>query len=76
MKGLLEILASASEFETLPVRHREDDTLQQLSLHCPQQLDDPRFNDPHIKANVLLQCHYSRRDVGREMAADLASVLD
>jgi len=76
LKGLLEIVASAAEFEQLPVRHREDDTLAQLALHCPQQLDEPRFNDPHVKANVLLQCHFSRRDVGREMQADLASVLD
>lgn len=76
LKGLLEILASAAEFETMPVRHREDNVLKQLSLHCPVQLDEPKFNDPHTKANVLLQCHFSRREVGRELASDLASVLD
>ncbi|KAL3892915.1 MAG: hypothetical protein SGPRY_014658 [Prymnesium sp.] len=76
LKGLLEILSSAAEFESLPVRHREDDSLKQLSLHCPQTLDEPRFNDPHTKANILLQSHFSRKELGREMAADLASVLD
>ncbi|KAL1529400.1 hypothetical protein AB1Y20_000349 [Prymnesium parvum] len=76
LKGLLEILSSAAEFDALPVRHREDDILKQLSHHCPQQLEDPRFYDPHTKANVLIQCHFSRREVGREMSADLASVLD
>ena len=60
----------------LPVRHREDDSLAQLSNHCPHKLEEPRFNDPHTKTNVLMQCHFGRREVGREMAADLATVLD
>jgi pre-mRNA-splicing helicase BRR2 len=76
LKGLLEIVASAAEYDTLPVRHREDETLQQLGAHCPQKLDGPRYNDPHTKVNVLLQCHFSRRDVGSEMAGDLSSVLE
>ena len=76
LKGLIEILASAGEFDSLPVRHREDDILAQLAAHCPLKLDDPRYNDPHAKANVLLQCHFCGRDVGREMGADLDTVLD
>lgn len=76
LKGLIEILASAGEFDALPVRHREDDILAQLAAHCPLKLDDPRYNDPHAKANVLLQCHFCGRDVGREMGADLDTVLD
>ncbi|EOD12464.1 hypothetical protein EMIHUDRAFT_422149 [Emiliania huxleyi CCMP1516] len=76
LKGLVEILASAAEFDALPVRHREDDVLQRLGSHCPLALEEPRFNDPHVKANVLLQCHFSRMDVGREMGADAATVLE
>jgi len=76
LKGLIEIISSAAEFDALPVRHREDDALQQLAMHCPQQIEDARYNDPHCKTNVLLQCHFSRRDAGREMAADLDFVLD
>ena len=49
-EGLLEIIASASEYELLPIRHREDATLAQLALHCPHKLDAPRFTDPHTKA--------------------------
>ena len=41
LKGLLEILSSASEFELLPVRHREDDQLASLAIHCPHKLDAP-----------------------------------
>jgi len=76
LKGLLEIICSAAEFDPLPVRHREDDILQQLALHCPQTIEGGRFNDPHTKTNVLLQCHFSRREVGREMGVDTASVLE
>merc|ERR1712087_80690 len=75
-KGLVEIMSSAAEFDALPVRHREEDLLKQLSMHCPQQIEDARFNDPHTKTNVLVQCNFSRREVGREMAADLDFVLD
>ena len=76
MRGLLEILASASEYEALPVRHREDDALAQLALHCPYKLESPRYTDPHTKANLLLQCHFSRRELGRELASDLNEVLE
>jgi hypothetical protein len=76
LKGLVEILASAAEFDALPVRHREDVALQQLAAHCPLAISEPRFNDPHVKANVLLQAHFSRREVGRELALDTATVLD
>ena len=58
------------------VRHREDDVLQQLAMHCPQAIDEAVYHDPHTKANVLLQCHFSRREVGREMGVDTASVLE
>merc|ERR1719246_430880 len=76
LKGLLEILASAAEFDGLPVRLREDDALASLGRNQPLKIDGARYNDPHTKANVILQCHFSRRDVGREMEADQATVLD
>ena len=76
LKGLLEILASAAEFDALPVRLREDDMLTSLARNQPLKIDGARYNDPHTKANVILQCHFSRRDVGREMEADQAVVLD
>ena len=76
LKGLLEILASAAEFDAIPVRHREDAQLQQLAMHCPLTIETPKYNEPHTKANVLLQCHFSRRDVGREMAKDLDAILE
>ena len=76
LKGLLEILSSASEFELLPMRHREDEQLKALAMHCPQKLDQPRFTDPHTKVNVLMQCHFSRKEVSRELTSDLHEVLE
>ena len=55
------------------MRLREDDTLASLARNQPLKIDGARYNDPHTKANVILQCHYSRRDVGREMEADQVS---
>ena len=76
LRGLLEIVASASEFELLPVRIREDDALAALAAHCPHKLDSPRFSDPHAKVNVLLQCHFSRKELTQELTADLHVVLE
>jgi len=76
LKGLLEILTSATEFELLPMRHREDEQLATLATHCPQKIDGAKFTDPHTKVNVLMQCHFSRRDVSRELTSDLHEVLD
>merc|ERR1719149_301933 len=47
LKGLLEILASAAEFDALPVRLREDDMLTSLARKQPLKIDGARYNDPH-----------------------------
>ena len=73
-KGLLEIIASAAEFDAVPVRHREDGVLQNLAAHCAQAIAEPRYNDPHTKVNVLLV--HSAAPTWREMAADLAGILE
>nr|WJH19483.1 U5-200K [Euglena gracilis] len=76
LKGLIEILASASEYDTLPVRYHEDDALAKLGAHCPHKLPDPKWTDPHTKANVLLQCHFSRRRLPADMEDDRKVVLE
>jgi len=35
IKGILEILTSASEFDSLPMRHGEEKALRQLAAHVP-----------------------------------------
>ncbi|KAK9480126.1 Sec63 Brl domain-containing protein [Lipomyces japonicus] len=75
----LQILAEASEYDLLPVRHNED----LLNIELSKQL---RFKaehlgkimwDPHVKAFLLLQAHLSRIDLPvTDYLQDMISVLD
>ncbi|XVF24492.1 hypothetical protein REPUB_Repub13aG0132700 [Reevesia pubescens] len=75
MKGLLEILAAASEYANLPIRPGEEEVLRRLINHQRFSFENPRFTDPHVKANALLQAHFSRQHVGGNLALDLREVL-
>eukprot|EP00455_Lapot_gusevi_P039579 TRINITY_DN443_c0_g2_i2.p1 TRINITY_DN443_c0_g2~~TRINITY_DN443_c0_g2_i2.p1 ORF type:complete len:1189 (+),score=464.92 TRINITY_DN443_c0_g2_i2:195-3569(+) len=74
-KALLEILANASEFDGVPVRHHEDKALQALARHLPLKITDPNYHDPHTKTNILLQAHFSRLGLTADVAADQQAVL-
>ncbi|KAK3219376.1 hypothetical protein Dsin_013346 [Dipteronia sinensis] len=75
MKGLLEILASASEYEQLPIRPAEEDVTHRLINHQRFSLENPRCTYPHLKANALLQAHFSRQHVGGNPALDQQEVV-
>ncbi|KAH0663455.1 hypothetical protein KY284_028386 [Solanum tuberosum] len=75
LKGLLEILASASEFEQLPIRPGEEESIKRLINHLPLSFENPKYTDPHVKANALLQAHLSRRMVVGNLAFDQREVL-
>ncbi|CAM9002212.1 unnamed protein product [Rhodiola kirilowii] len=75
MKGLLEILSSASEYAQLPLRPGEEDVIRRLMNHQRFSVENPKYTDPHLKANVLLQAHFSRHNVGGNLALDLREVL-
>ncbi|XP_065880801.1 DExH-box ATP-dependent RNA helicase DExH12-like [Euphorbia lathyris] len=75
MKGLLEILASASEYAQIPIRPGEEEKLRRLINHQRFSYENPRLTDPHVKANVLLQSHFSRQSVGGTLALDQREVL-
>lgn len=75
MKGLLEILASASEYSRLPVRPGEEETIRKMINHQRFGIDKPKYTDPHVKANVLLQAHFSRYVVTNVLALDQREVL-
>jgi pre-mRNA-splicing helicase BRR2 len=88
LRGLLDILASASEFDDLPIRHGEENTLRALSLHVPHPLPPPPpegsrggdalalFRETRVKANLLLQSHFTRRPLAGELRGDQAAVLE
>lgn len=75
MKGLLEILASASEYAQLPIRPGEEEVIRRLINHQRFSFENPKYTDPHVKANVLLQAHFSRQMVGGNLALDQREVL-
>lgn len=75
LKGLLEILASASEYEQLPIRPGEEEVIRKLINHHRFSFESPKFTDPHVKANALLQAHFSRQMIVGNMAADQQEVL-
>ncbi|MCD7464095.1 DExH-box ATP-dependent RNA helicase DExH12 [Datura stramonium] len=75
LKGLLEILASASEFEQLPIRPGEEELIRRLINHLRFSFENPKYTDPHVKANALLQAHFSRQVVGGNLASDQQEVL-
>lgn len=75
LKGLLEILSAASEFETLPVRPGEDDAVRKIITHAPVALSNPQYTDPHTKANALIQAHLSRQVLAGDLSSDKAEVI-
>ncbi|KAL7257965.1 hypothetical protein ACSBR1_004148 [Camellia fascicularis] len=75
MKGLLEILASASEYAQLPIRPGEEELIKKLINHQRFSFENPKCTDPHVKANALLQAHFSRHVVGGNLASDQREVL-
>ncbi|MQM18598.1 hypothetical protein Taro_051593 [Colocasia esculenta] len=75
MKGLLDILASASEYTHLPVRPGEEELIRKLINHQRFSFENPKLGDPHVKANALLQAHFSRHTVLSNLAADQREVL-
>uniref|UniRef100_A0A0E0P155 RNA helicase n=1 Tax=Oryza rufipogon TaxID=4529 RepID=A0A0E0P155_ORYRU len=76
LKGLLEILASASEYADLPSRPGEQKSIERLVHHQRFSVEKKvRYDDPHVKANALLQCHFSRRTVEGDLAADQREIL-
>lgn len=75
VKGLLEIVSAASEFDTLPMRPGEETSVQKMISHAPVAVDKPRFSDPHTKVNALLQAHFSRERLGGDLGNDTRSAV-
>ncbi|GLT74036.1 hypothetical protein SLA2020_458570 [Shorea laevis] len=71
MKGL----ASASEYAQHPIQLGEEDALRELINHQRFSFENPRCTDSHVKANALLQAHFSRQHIGGNLAMDQQEVL-
>ncbi|GAA6018807.1 hypothetical protein JCM10207_000247 [Rhodosporidiobolus poonsookiae] len=75
LRGLLEIVSSANEFESIPIRHHEDVLLRKVYDRCPVKVAQPNYESPAFKTNVLLQAHFSRLNLPADLAADQAVIL-
>ncbi|KAJ0247227.1 Sec63 domain-containing protein [Hirschfeldia incana] len=75
MKGLLEILTSASEYDMIPIRPGEEDRVRRLINHQRFSFENPNCTDPHVKANALLQAHFSRQGLITSLEMDQREVL-
>jgi len=75
IRGLIEIISAAAEYEDLPIRHGEDSLLRNLATRLPNKLQSSKFNDPHVKANLLLQAHLSRMQLSAELQGDTELIL-
>lgn len=78
LKGLLEIVSSSAEFESIPIRRHEDGMLRRIYDRVPVKLDEKKVNydSPAFKTFLLLQAHFSRLQLPPDLVSDQALVLD
>jgi pre-mRNA-splicing helicase BRR2 len=75
LKGVLEIITAATEFEDVQIRRHEDHILQRIYDRVPYKMQEPSFETPHFKAFVLLQAHFSRMQLPIDLAKDQEFVI-
>lgn len=75
LKGILEIVTSATEFESIQIRRHEDSLLRRIYGRCPVKMAEPSFDSPHFKTFVLLQAHFSRMQLPIDLAKDQEIIL-
>jgi len=76
LKGLLEILSAAAEYDVIPVRHGEEAILRKLAAHLPLGIEKPSYTNARTKVNVLLQSHFSRKSLPVDMITDQGLVCE
>ncbi|KAJ2112563.1 Pre-mRNA-splicing helicase BRR2 [Coemansia sp. RSA 922] len=81
LRGVLDIVSAADEFDALPIRHREGGVLARIASRLPVPLpkagdgEDSRWASPRVRTHLLLQAHFSRLALPADLAADQAWVL-
>ena len=76
---LLRLLAEATEYDELPVRHNEDKINYDLSMLTRYKNDDwqTHLGDAHVKAFILVQAHLSHLKMPiSDYVNDTITVLD
>lgn len=75
LKGILEIVTAATEFEDIQIRRHEDHILHRIYDRVPVKMAEANFESPHFKAFVLLQAHFSRMQLPADLAKDQEVIL-
>ena len=75
IKGVLEIITAATEFEDIPIRRHENQILSRVYDRVPYKMQEANFETPHFKAFVLLQAHFSRMQLPVDLAKDQEGVV-
>ena len=75
LKGILEIVTAATEFEDIQIRRHEEHVLQRIYDRVPVKLAEVNFESPHFKAFILLQAHFSRMQLPLDLAKDQELIL-
>ncbi|CAD6889461.1 unnamed protein product [Tilletia laevis] len=75
MRGLLEIVSSAAEFEEVPIRQHEDALLRRIYDRVPHKLDKINFASPYHKVFILLQAHFARLTLPADLESDQQDAL-
>ncbi len=75
MRGLLDILSHATEFDDVPTRISDEEALERLSETMPVRIrqpdgDMPSLSSVHIKVHLLLQSHLSRLSMTGDLLTD------
>ncbi|KAF7294831.1 putative ATP dependent RNA helicase [Mycena indigotica] len=76
LKGILEVVSSSAEFESIPIRRHEEALLRRIYDRVPVKLEKADFEAPHFKTFLLLQAHFSRIQLPPDLSADQALVLE
>ncbi|KAK4099788.1 Sec63-domain-containing protein [Parathielavia hyrcaniae] len=75
LKGILEIVTSATEFESIQIRRHEEAILRRIYDNVPVKMKEPAYDSPHFKAFVLVQAHFSRMNLPIDLAKDQEVIL-
>ena len=75
LKGILEIVTSATEFESIQIRRHEEVILRRIYDNVPVKMAEPAYDSPHFKAFVLVQAHFSRMNLPIDLAKDQEVIL-
>ncbi|KAM7185458.1 pre-mRNA splicing helicase [Rhypophila sp. PSN 637] len=75
LKGILEIVTSATEFENIQIRRHEEPILRRIYGNVPVKMAEPVFDSAHFKAFVLIQAHFSRMNLPIDLAKDQEVIL-